>query len=152
MEPGSEDQKKEAAQKLMPHVKDILAFTAVMIKSANKRQEILTEMLKLNTVSADTPQKALEDKLTALSSLARKCITEKGKFVSALAQGPNPFDENLGNYIVELSEPDVWDYFSKDIPLNPRNESTHWNELCTLCKQEADKVNRLLVAILDSNK
>src|SRR3990167_1556221 len=46
MEPGSEDQKKEAMKKLMPHVKDLLTFTTVMINSVSKRQEILTEMLK----------------------------------------------------------------------------------------------------------
>jgi hypothetical protein len=148
MEPGSEDQQKEAAQKLTPHIKDLLAFTTVMINSANKRQEILTKMLNITALAVNKDQMSLEEKVTALSSLAKQCATEKGQFVSEIAQGHNPFDENLGQYIVELSGSDVWDRFSKDIPLNPRNESTRWNELCTLCQKAANNANQLLLEMV----
>ena len=74
-------------------------------------------------------------------------MIEKGKFTSKLVKPLNFFNENLEQYVGELSDSDMWNYFLEDAPLNTHSESTRWKELYTFCQKEVDYTNQVLLEI-----
>lgn len=149
LEPGSPYNQERAVREVVPHVKDLLKFVTLVTNSINKRQEILENLLVLSDVFHNDSQEALEKKLSALSTLSRQCTTEKGKFVSNMAKGPNPFEIEIADAVRELIG-ESYRSLGDGIAIEPRQETTHWNQLCTLCQKEVSRANELLLQKIGS--
>ena len=147
-EPGSVDQQAIAEQKIEPHIKVLLTFMAVTVKSLTKRQEIFESLLSATSHVYGDDQKALEQKLTSLATLARRCTAERGKFVSHIAKNSNPFEADIFHMMQKLlhnTQDSFWENSRTGVPLDPSVEVSHWNRLCSLCNQEVEKANIALL-------